>query len=220
VLVSSNGLLAQLGSADQAWVQQRAELIQMKPGDVLASQDAKTAKIYFPVSGSIALFIPRNDKAVDTGFAIGLIGAEGAVGLQAALGLGAGHFQFLVQSAGQAYVLDGMVAERWLKRRQQILLLFSRYLWSMYEDMASLASQANAQDIKMRFAYWLLLSADRCAPDALQLTHAHIAKMLGVRRSSISIAARELKVMRYIHYSRGHIALTNLTALQALAQIH
>jgi CRP-like cAMP-binding protein len=62
-----------------------------------------------------------------------------------------------------------------------------------------------------------MLSVECCAPDGLVLTHAQIAKMLGVRRASISIAAREMKLMRYISYSRGRIELLNLSALKRLA---
>jgi CRP-like cAMP-binding protein len=96
---------------------------------------------------------------------------------------------------------------------------FSRYLWTVYDNMAALASQPYTHDIKVRLAHWLLLSAQRCAPDPLILTHAQIAQMLGVRRASVSIAAREMKLKRYISYSRGNIALLNLPALQALAKV-
>ena len=116
-------------------------------------------------------------------------------------------------------MVNGADAERLVQRRSQLLLIFSRYLWSVYENIATLASQANAQDIKARLAYWILLSASRCGADPLVLTHAQIAKMLGVRRASISIAAKELKVMRYINYSRGRIEILNDTALEALVKI-
>lgn len=219
VLVLSNGLLAQLAPADQVALMRKAELIQLKVGEVLPSEQASASKIYFPLRGSIALYVGRHDHAISDGLAIGLIGAEGAVGLQAALGFGAGRFQLLVQSPGEAYVVNGADAERLVQRRSQLLLIFSRYLWSVYENIATLASQANAQDIKARLACWILLSASRCGADPLVLTHAQIAKMLGVRRASISIAAKELKVMRYINYSRGRIEILNDTALEALVKI-
>lgn len=41
-------------------------------------------------SGAIALFVWRQGKSSATGLAVGLIGVEGAAGLQAALGFGAG----------------------------------------------------------------------------------------------------------------------------------
>ena len=164
------------------------------------------------------MYIGDQDKASSVGLAIALIGAEGAVGLQVALGFSPDSFQLLVQSPGEAYVVDGLVAQRLAQRRQPVLLNFSRYLWTVYENIASLASKAYTQDIKMRLAHWLLLSAQRCAPDPLSITHAQIAKMLGVRRVSISLAAREMKLMRYISYNRGRVELLNVPALELLAK--
>lgn len=214
----SNGLITQLTPADQALLLRRAELVALNVGEVLSSaEDAATSRIYFPVSGSIALYVGRQNKTLSAGLAVGLIGSEGAAGLQAALGFGAGNLQMVVQSAGQAYVLDGLVAQRLVQRRRALVLIFSRYLWTVFDSMAVLASQLYTQDIKIRLAHWLLLSAQRCAPDSLVLTHAQIAQMLGVRRASVSIAAHEMKLKRYISYNRGRVALLNVPALEALA---
>jgi CRP-like cAMP-binding protein len=219
VYALSNGLISQLDAADQALLLRRAKIVMLNPGDVLSSSDATTSRIYFPVSGTIAMYVGCQGRGAHIGLAVGLIGAEGAAGLQAALGFGAGHLSMVVQSAGQAYAVDGEIAQRLVKRRRSLLMHFSRYLWTVYDNMAALASQPYTHDIKVRLAHWLLLSAQRCAPDPLILTHAQIAQMLGVRRASVSIAAREMKLKRYISYSRGNIALLNLPALQALAKV-
>jgi CRP-like cAMP-binding protein len=219
VYALSNGLIAQLDAADQALLLRHAKIVTLNVGDVLSTSEASASRIYFPVSGSIALFVGRQGKSTVTGLAVGLIGVEGAAGLQAALGFGSGNLELVVQSAGRAYSVDSVMAQRLVQRRRNMLLQFSRYLWTVYEAIAVLASRLNAQDIKVRLAHWLLLSAQRCAPDPLLLTHAQIAQMLGVRRASVSIAAHEMKLKRYISYSRGHIALLNAPALQALAKV-
>ncbi len=221
VYALSNGLIAQLDAPDQALLLRRAKMVLLHAGDLLSTPDATSSQIYFPLSGAIALYAGVLGKAssMSSGLAVGLIGAEGAAGLQAALGFGAGHLQLIVQSPGQAWVVEGAVAQRLVQRRRAILLQFSRYLWTVFDNIAALASRPYNQDVKVRLAHWLLLSAQRCAPDPLTLTHAHIAHMLGVRRASVSIAAREMKLKRYISYSRGHIALLNVAALQALAKV-
>jgi hypothetical protein len=215
----SNGLITQLDAADQALLLRRAKIVTLNVGDVLPSTDANTSLIYFPLSAAIALYVGRHGQPASVGMAVGLIGAEGAAGLQAALGFGAGNLKMLVQSAGQAYAVEGVLAQRLVQRRRKMLLQFSRYLWTVFDNIVVLASRPYTQDIKVRLAHWLLLSAQRCATAPLVLTHAQIAQMLGVRRASISIAAREMKLKRYISYSRGHIALLNMPALQALAMV-
>lgn len=214
----TNGLISQLTQPDQLALLQKAQTIELKAGDTLSKSHDSDLKIYFPTSGTIALYV-RNNSTPYSGLAVGLIGAEGAADLQVALGLSTSNFQLVVQSDGMAYMVNGSVAQKLVKRRKQLLLSFSCYLWSVYQDIARLASRGNTQTIKARLAHWLLLSADRCAPYPLFLTHSEIARMLGVRRVSISIAARELKIKRYISYNRGHIKLLNVDALRVLAEI-
>lgn len=214
----TNELISQLTQSDQLALLHQAQTIELKAGDILSQTHHSKLKIYFPTSGTIALYV-SNNLTPHSGLAVGLIGAEGAAGLQIALGLSTSNFQLVVQSDGTAYMVDGSVAQRLVKRRKQLLLIFSCYLWSVYQDIATLAFRSNTQTIKARLAHWLLLSADRCAPYPLLLTHSEIARMLGVRRVSISIAARELKLKRYISYNRGHIKLLNVDALRVLAEI-
>jgi DNA-binding transcriptional MocR family regulator len=64
----------------------------------------------------------------------------------------------------------------------------------------------------------LLHNEQRCSPETLIPTHTQISKLLGVSRTSISIATREVKLMRYINKNRGRIELLKTPALQALAK--
>ena len=214
-----NGFISTLTKADQISLLKDARKIYLHAGDVLSSTIQTSSKIYFPTRGSIVLFLGQTDDAKGShhGLAIGLIGAEGAAGLQLALGFGHLPFQLLVQSSGEAYVVDATDAQKLVQRRPIVLFKFSQYLWHLYTDIANFAVNAYNTDIQIRLAKWLIISAQLCAPEPLRLTHLHMAKMLGVRRSSISIAARDLKLKRYINYKRGLITLTNLPALQKLA---
>lgn len=215
----SNSLITKLSEADQALLLNCAKTEELHPGDVLSDPRGSPLKIYFPLSGTIALFVRGSSNPTSPGLAVGLIGTEGAAGLQAALGFGAGHLQLVVQSPGIAVVLDGLIAQRLVKRRRAILMHFTHYLWTVFDNIAYLSSRAHTQDVKLRLASWLLLSSERCAPDQLVLTHSQIALMLGVRRSSVSLAARVFKIKRYISYSRGKVFILNVSALQLLTKV-
>jgi CRP-like cAMP-binding protein len=213
-----NGLIAQLAPLDQALLLRNAQIMHFKAGDVLGVSNLETPHIYFLTRGSVALFVGKKPKDIHTGLAVGLVGSEGALDLQLALNLGASSLTFIAQSSGTAYVVQASVTQRLVRRKSALLLTFARYLWTEYESVANLAALSHTQDIRMRLAHWLLLSAQRCAPDALVLTHAHIAHMLGVRRASISLAARDMKMAGLINYSRGHIEFKKPEALQRLAR--
>jgi CRP-like cAMP-binding protein len=211
-----NGLIAQLAPLDQKLLLQKAQIITFHAGEVLSHTSEQAPNIYFPVKGVVALFVANKVNDISSGLAVGLVGSEGALGLQNALGLGASNLTLIAQSTGEAYVVNGAIAMRLVRRKSGVLIAFARYLWTEYESLTKFAGMSHNQDIRARYAHWLLLSAQRCAPDALLLTHSQIGHMLGVRRVSITLVAKELKAMGLVAYSRGHIQLRNPEALQRL----
>jgi CRP-like cAMP-binding protein len=217
VTATNNRIISSLTKADQGSLLKNARKITLTAGEVLPQHAQKSACIYFPIRGSIALYLGTSSPDVAHGLAVGLMGPEGVVGLEFALGFGHTPFQFTVQSNGEAYVVEARDVQKLIQIRPKLLFKFSQYLWSVYEGIANFAAKTYTKDMKVRLAHWLLLSASRCAPDPLKLTHLNIAKMLGVRRSSISIAAREMKLKGLIHYTRGQILMTNISALEKLA---
>jgi len=212
-----NGLVAQLPPADQGLLLRRCEPVELKAGDVLSAPGAANGHVHFLMSGTSVALVVRNGG--NSGLAVGLAGREGAVGLQFALGLGAGHFTLLVQSSGTAFRADGAALQRLSNRRLSMLRAFAGYLWVFSQEVAELAASAQVQDIRARLARWILLSHARTHQAELRLTHAHLADMLGVRRAGVTLAARELKERGLVDYCRGRIQILNAVGLAAEAHV-
>lgn len=213
-----NGLITQFAPSDQAWFLRKAQFVHFKAGEVLGTPDDASQQVFFLTRGAVALFVRKNATDNQSGLAVGLVGAEGAVGLQSALGLGPGNLTLLVQSAGSAYAIDGTTLQQLMRRRSNLLLLFSRYLWSVYQTVATIAAMSQTHDVRLRFTHWLLLSAQRCGSNSLVMTHVHVAQMLGVRRASITLVAREMKMAGLISYSRGMVEIKKIEKLQRLVE--
>ncbi len=209
----SNGLIAQLSAADQALLIKNSRLKEFKRGDVLTDAHVLQSSCFFLTRGAVALFVSAKPPSLDHGLTVGLIGREGAVGLQALWGMPSGHFSWLVQSDGFAYELAAQALRRMVQSRPHWRELFSRYLWTLYQDIAQLAADSHRQDIQTRLADWLLRSADRCGSDDLVMTQTHIAQMLGVRRASITQAANIMKEKGWLSYVRGQITLLDREGL-------
>jgi hypothetical protein len=71
--------------------------------------------------------------------------------------------------------------------------------------------------VDARLARWLLTSADRMESESLNLTQEFLAQMLGVQRSTVTVAAGELQRTGTIGYSRGKINILNRAALTEAA---
>jgi len=216
VLSLLNGLISQLSSSDQNLLMKHARLVEFKFGDVLTSADPSRPWVYFLNSGSVALFVSQQRGDVQAGLAVGLVCANGALNLQAAWGMGQGNISLIVQSAGTAFRIDAHTLQNLVKRHLPWLNVFARYQWFIYQEISRLAALSHVFDTKQRLADWLLQSAKCSNSDPIVMTHAHIAKILGVRRSSITLAAREMKLQGLINYSRGQITLLNTAALEVL----
>jgi CRP-like cAMP-binding protein len=68
-----------------------------------------------------------------------------------------------------------------------------------------------------RLARWLLRMHDLAGKDDLHLTQDFLAQMIGVQRNSVSIVAHTLQQAGVIKYSRGHIEILNLAALEKIS---
>jgi hypothetical protein len=98
----------------------------------------------------VALFVANKVNDISSGLAVGLVGSEGALGLQIALGLGASNLTLIAQSTGEAYVVNGAIAMRLVRRKSGVLIAFARYLWTEYESLTKFAGMSHNQDIRAR----------------------------------------------------------------------
>src|SRR5262249_3865032 len=68
---------------------------------------------------------------------------------------------------------------------------------------------------EQRLARWLLMTNDRMEMEELPLTQELLARMLGVRRATVSVTAKALQARGLIHYNRGRITITDRAGLEA-----
>ena len=72
-------------------------------------------------------------------------------------------------------------------------------------------------EVEGRLARWLLTSADRMESEELNLTQEFLAQMLGVQRSTVTVAASALQRAGLIGYTRGKIQILDRHNLAKVA---
>jgi len=152
--------------------------------------------------------------------AVGLIGAEGVAGLHNVFSDEPTNLDLLVQSEGEAYVLDTEFVRCLIQSRNKILDRFTQYSGTLFNEIVKLSSSPINHDMKVRLVNWLLLSAQRCMPSPLFLTHSQMAHMLGISRSGVNVVLRDLKINELISYKRGRIDLLDVPALVAMTNVY
>jgi hypothetical protein len=217
LIFSENGLVAQLAASDQDLLRRRCKPVELAVGELPEAADETRRLVYFLTGATVALFVRQGESSTgnDSGLALSLAGYEGAVGVQYAVGLDTGIFTPWVQTAGMAWCVDGQELQRLVARRAPMMLLFSRYIWAVSQDVAALAACAQIHDIKARMAAWILMSDLRSRGAELVLTHTHLAQMLGVRRAGVTTAALEMKQQGLLDYQRGRLRILDRARLEA-----
>jgi CRP-like cAMP-binding protein len=148
---------------------------------------------------------------------VGVIGREGFSGLPALWNQPQMSHSVVVQSAGTGIrVRSGIVRELFLRGGMlQTLVHNFAYLQMTQTAQSVLCNRLHTVD--QRLARWLLVSADRMESEELRLTHEFLSHMLGVQRSTVTVAAGEMQRQGMIGYSRGKIYLLDRPRLAGAA---
>ena len=206
-----NRLLAALPAADYARLLPDLELVAMPLGETLYQPGAVMSHVYFPTTAFVSLLqVMKNGGSAE----IAITGSEGLLGISLFMGGDTTPSWAVVQSAGNGYRLPAAVLKREFALGGHLQQLALRYTLVLITQMAQTAVCNRHHTLDQQLCRWLLLSLDRLPNNELRMTQDLIANMLGVRRESVTEAARKLQAAKLIRYSRGHITVLHRPNLE------
>lgn len=208
---TGNRLLDALPAAERDEIIDESPLTALERSMVLAAPVERIAKIYFPVDGVISLMTAADDGVwVESA----TIGNEGMFGFTVFLGNDSwGNSEAIVQVAGSAYAMPIDRFRTALASKDKLHELVAGYTQALFAQISQSVACNGRHSIEQRAARWLLQTRDRMGSDRFALTQEYLAIMLGVRRPSVSVAAKALQNAGLITYSRGSIAIIDRTGL-------
>jgi CRP-like cAMP-binding protein len=209
-----NHLLAHLPPGEWNSLKAHARIVTLKHAALMFAEDEPADFTYFPLTCIVSMIA---EMANGDECEYGCIGREGMLGLQIALGAQALRGRALCQLQGEAVRFDGAILRKVTASGEapELHRLLLRYAQATINVLAQSAACNALHSNPQRAARWLLLSRDRAGSDYFPLTHAFLAKMLGVRRSSVTKIAEDLHKENIIEYTRGHIHVLKDEALAA-----
>ncbi|MCY7389809.1 MAG: Crp/Fnr family transcriptional regulator [Burkholderiales bacterium] len=206
-----NQLLALLTDAEwQRW-RLLLEPVEMSVGTVLCEAGNSPAFAYFPTTAIVSLLNTTEDGASSE---IAVVGNDGVVGIPLFMGGGTMSCQAVVQSAGQGYLLRAQMLKSELGRASPMLYVLLRYTQAMIAQVAQTAACNRYHSIDQQLCRRLLIGLDRMPSDELVFTQELLARLLGVRRESVTAAALKLQQAGLIRYNRGHIDVLDRRRLE------
>ena len=214
MVVAENRLIAQLPRPSRLRLLANCKSVQVDLGTVLCQPPEPTRHVYFPIDCFVSL-IATNDGT--SGLRVGMVGREGMVGTQLALGVSATPLMALVQGPGTARRIDAGPFCREFSSSPALRKILNRYISVRMAQLATSAVCTRFHSVEQRLARCLLMSQDRAHSDEFHLTHEFLAFLLGVRRVGITTAASDLQRRGLIRYHRGAITVVNRSGLATTA---
>ncbi|SRR6266496_2388757 len=214
---TENRLLAALPKEEGQRLAAHLEFVPLTLGQVLHEAYEPIRHVYFPINSVVALISPLKDGSM---VELGMIGAEGMVGISLLLETDKPFCQAMVQTGDGAMRLKAAQLREELERSGKLRSLLLRYTHVLMAQLAQTSACHRLHDLKERFACWLLMVHDRMQRDELFLTHDFVSQMLGVRRPVVTDTAQSLQKAGLISYSRGHVKILNRRGLEDIACEH
>jgi CRP-like cAMP-binding protein len=190
------------------------QVVELRLSEIVGTAGGPTDAVLFPTDGFISLL-----AQVDSGHAIevGMVGREGMLGIQLALGVATEPLKALVQGSGHALRIRAAAFRRELLADQALRATIDRYVYVLFAQHARAAACLRFHQIEQRLARWLLMSHDRAHADSFRVTHEFLAYMLGVRRVGVTAAAGALQRRKLIAYERGAMTILDRAGLEQAA---
>ena len=207
----SNRFLRALPTESYDRLAAELETVDLRVKVVLWEPDAPIRSVYFPHTCVISNIVPlRDDISVEAS----TVGREGFLGVPILLGETSTSTRAIAQIAGMASRLPSSVFRRAVAEDGVLRELSLRYAQALLEQTAQSVACIGRHELSERCARWLLMTQDRVDGNEFRLTQEFLAIMLGVRRSTVTIAAGMLQRAGLIKYQYGRVTILDRSGLE------
>jgi hypothetical protein len=183
--------------------------------DFLVTEAGSTvAMAYFPAGAALSVVTLM---AAGQGVETCTIGHENAYGLDHALGASIAVERVICQIPGVCYQVATSQLRQVANQSPALTSLLVRHIQANLAQTSQSVACNASHPVEARLCRWLLMSHDRAGVDVLPLTHEFLSYMLGVQRTTVTIAARALRAAGLIGYRRGRIEILDREGLEEAA---
>jgi CRP-like cAMP-binding protein len=207
---SPNGFLSSLSADDFELVRPHLRTVDLVSESVLVEVGETLKRAYLPHRGLISLVVKL---AKGENVQIAMVGRDSLFGAFSTLGDATSLNSAVVLVPGTASTLDIDRVRAAADQSATFRAALVRHGLAVYAQIQQTAGCNASHTVEARLARCLLQTHDLSGSDKLVLTQESMAQMIGARRNSVSLVANTLQQANFIHYSRGHIEITNLEGL-------
>lgn len=212
---TTNRLLRLLPPQELSALLKATERVELRPRQVLQHWKLSMDHIYFVESGLVSVAAKVDSENF---VEVWLVGSDGCAGLPLMLGTPVAPLHRRVVQAGGTALRVRVPALHDICQRLPVLqMVLNHYVAFLLAQTSQCAACNLRHTLKQRLARWLLLARGRLNADEIPLTHDVIARLLGVRRASITDRLQELQAESLISTRRRFIRIERASELEHLS---
>jgi len=209
---NGNILLARVPPAERRRLERFVEVVRMDVGQTLLEMDRPIDYVWFPHDAVTSTVVRTEEGSF---LEVGLMGAEGMVGLSLVLGETISNTTVIVQVAGVGSRMSARDFQREVvEPKGPLFQMIQKYCNAFMAMLAQSAVCNSMHAVDERMCRWILMTHDRVKRDEIALSHKFLAMMLGVRRAEVSRTAASLKSAALIDYTRDSLRILDRRAVE------
>jgi CRP-like cAMP-binding protein len=206
-----NKILALTNRTSRPYWMASLEPVQLAKDTILYDADERINYVYFLNNALVSILSTSSEGST---VEVSMIGYEGMVGVHAILG-GVSPHRAVVQIGGDGFRIRGDQLNEEFRNNPLLHDLLLRYTNALLIQISQFSICNCYHSLDERLCRWLLVARDAVRGDVLMLTHEVIARLLGTRRASVTVAAGLLQRAGLIKISRGQLTILDPQGLQA-----
>lgn len=207
-----NGILGSFPGDVHDRIMSLMEPVDLKLGTIVCEGGGVLHHAYFPEGCVLSLLtVLENGSEIECAN----IGREGAFGLFAAMYSGTSFNRCTVQLEGEMLRCDIAPLRIEFHKSEQLQKLFVEYSETLLSQVMQTVACNSLHSVEERMSRWLLMMHDRAEGERLTYTHEFLAHIMGINRTSATIAAQSLQNKGLISYRRGLMQVEDRAGLEA-----
>jgi CRP-like cAMP-binding protein len=167
--------------------------------------------VLFPVGAVISAICVSDNAEMD----VHGVGREGMIGGHDMFSFKQSRFDLVCQIGGDILSMPTSSFGKHFARSVDLRRVVSDYAVGLLTFMTQSVACNGLHTVAQRCARWLLVTRDRVGVSEFSLTHELLARMLGVRRSGVSVAVKRLARAGVIRYRFGRLRIIEPQRLEA-----
>ena len=209
-----NGILLSLAPSALDLLAPHLKLVDLPLRTQLETSRTPVKQVFFMESGMASVVAKVRRKDIE----VGIIGREGSTGMSLVMGAPQPLQDIFIQLAASAHAVDAETLQQLLSESADLQKAMLRYSYSFALQSGQTAAANGHGKIDERLARWLLMAHDRMDGNEVALTQEFLSVMLGVRRTGVTHAIRDLTEARLIDTRRATIVIVDRKGLERYAQ--